>query len=307
MPSHVTGYLFAADPVTIVDPGPRIEITMRTWERALAAHGLALADVDQIVLTHQHWDHIGATADLHAVAHARVLAAPGVRPYLNDFGTAIGIEVEAYDALMTLHAVPGQLRQESLKLFGTLEPYVGLVDLDGELLDGDVLDAGGHALTIHARPGHSPTDTIFVDEEANTALLGDHLLADFPPVFMPTVPSEAPVDSGLLTMLTSLGETAALGLHTGLPAHGSAVADVAGTANRWAQFYRRRDGQILKLLGENGPVDAWQIAVAVHDEIRDDTAIYKLIAVLGALDVLESEGRVRREAGAGGVPVFSRG
>ena len=289
-----------------MDPGPRIDTTLSVWERELSAQGLTLADVEQVVLTHQHWDHIGATAEVVRVSAARVLAPPGVRAYLNDFGAAMDVEIEAYDALMALHGVPGQLRDASLVLFGTLEPFVGRHDLDAELRDGDELEAGGVSLRIHARPGHSATDTIFVDETSGMALLGDHLLADFPPVFLPIVPSSSPVDSGLPAMLASLRATAALGLRSGLPAHGAAVADVAATAGRWTRFYRRRDPQILELLAADRALGAWQIAVATHDTIRDDTAIYKLIAVLGALDVLEAEGQVRRHHRAGSPPLFSR-
>jgi glyoxylase-like metal-dependent hydrolase (beta-lactamase superfamily II) len=303
-PSHVTGYLFASEPVTIVDPGPRTDATVPRWEQALGDHGLGLRDVEQIVLTHQHWDHVGAAADIHARSGARVLAPPGVRPYLNDFAGAISLEVEAYEELMRLHGVPGALRDESLELFGTLPPYVGQLDLDGELRDGDVWHAGGGSLMSYARPGHSPTDTIFVDLDGGGVLTGDHLLADFPPVFMPKVPSPPPIQAGLNTMLASLQRTGALGVRLGLPAHGSAIVDVPRTAARWAHFYRRHDARILSLLNA-GPRGVWQIVTAMHDTIREGTALYKLLAVLGPLEVLESEGVVERQAGIV-APAFSR-
>ncbi len=45
------------------------------------------------------------------------------------------------------------------------------------LSDGDLIRAGGRDLRILARPGHSTTDTLLVDEHSSTAFVGDHLLA----------------------------------------------------------------------------------------------------------------------------------
>jgi glyoxylase-like metal-dependent hydrolase (beta-lactamase superfamily II) len=303
-PAHVSGYLFPSEPVTVVDPGPRLETTLPCWEHALAAHGLRFADVDQIVVTHQHWDHLGGAADLKALTGAPVLGVPGVRPYLADFGTAIGLEVEAYHELMGIHGVPGPLRDDSLAVFATLPDLVGSLHLDREVVDGDTVQAGGRDLLVCARPGHSPTDTLFVDTETRVALVGDHLLEDFPPVFMPIVPGPTPVDADLITMLASLEATAALELSCGLTGHGRAVVDVADTAARWATFYRRHDAQILGLL-DGYLRGAWDLTTTIYDEMRQGTPLYKLLAVLGALEVLESEHAVERIQGDTG-PVFKR-
>jgi glyoxylase-like metal-dependent hydrolase (beta-lactamase superfamily II) len=45
------------------------------------------------------------------------------------------------------------------------------------LADGDEIRAGGRLLRVVHRPGHSTTDTL-VDEAANEAIVGDHLLAN---------------------------------------------------------------------------------------------------------------------------------
>ena len=45
------------------------------------------------------------------------------------------------------------------------------------LAEGDEIRAGGRDLRVVARPGHSTTDTLFVDDRAGLALVGDHLLA----------------------------------------------------------------------------------------------------------------------------------
>jgi glyoxylase-like metal-dependent hydrolase (beta-lactamase superfamily II) len=48
---------------------------------------------------------------------------------------------------------------------------------DVELPDGATIRAGGRDLRVVARPGHSTTDALLVDEREGIAFVGDHLLA----------------------------------------------------------------------------------------------------------------------------------
>jgi glyoxylase-like metal-dependent hydrolase (beta-lactamase superfamily II) len=45
------------------------------------------------------------------------------------------------------------------------------------LAEGDELSFRDRTLTVHHRPGHSPSDTIFFDAEHRTLLAADHLIA----------------------------------------------------------------------------------------------------------------------------------
>ena len=74
------------------------------------------------------------------------------------------------------------------ELFGPTEAlwdYIGATaesfDADVRLQDGDRVRAGGRELRVVARPGHSATDTLFVDRAARLAFVGDHLLAKISP------------------------------------------------------------------------------------------------------------------------------
>jgi glyoxylase-like metal-dependent hydrolase (beta-lactamase superfamily II) len=58
----VNVHLILRDPVTIVDSGPLTDSAWEVLVAGLAAHGLAVADVEQILLTHGHHDHYGLAA-----------------------------------------------------------------------------------------------------------------------------------------------------------------------------------------------------------------------------------------------------
>src|SRR3954463_13148291 len=60
---HVIGsYLLLGDQPALIDPGP--SSTLDTLAAGLAIHGLVLADIQIVLLTHIHLDHAGATGTL---------------------------------------------------------------------------------------------------------------------------------------------------------------------------------------------------------------------------------------------------
>jgi glyoxylase-like metal-dependent hydrolase (beta-lactamase superfamily II) len=338
----VNGYLLAQEPVTMIDAGPVVATTLPAWERAVAAAGMRLRDVEQIVLTHQHWDHIGAAELMREATGAPVLAPVGVAPYASDFAAAIGQEVAFYAALMAAHGVPAGFAADALEIFDTLPCYVGRTELDAQLADGDELRAGGVRLTVLARPGHSVSDTLFADVDAGEALVGDHLLEVSVPVVMPPVelclpaaashrtparralaepslseptiagpelgerplPADRLLRSGLPEMLDSLRRTDELELECALAGHGGPIRDVHAAVARAVVFYRRHDQPILATLAR-GPATAWELVRARDAVVRDGDALYKLASTLGSLELLRSEGRVvQLDSGGDGPPRF---
>ncbi|HEX4466620.1 MAG TPA: MBL fold metallo-hydrolase [Solirubrobacteraceae bacterium] len=308
-PWHVNGYLFAERPVTIFDPGPLVPSTLPVWERTLDDAGLVFADVEQIVLSHQHWDHLGAAELLREATGASVLAPAAVEPYARHFVRAMDIEVAFYAELMRAHGVPGEHAAKALEVFAALPAYVGSTGLDRALLEGERFRAGENELTVLARPGHSPTDTVFVDHDGRTALVGDHVLGAYPSVIMPPVAAppvthEALLCAGAATMIASLRDTAALGLTLALPGHGEAIEDVAGTVARALDYYRRHDRKVLELL-DSGPARAWDLVLARDAGVRGEDALYKLASTLGSLELLIADGLVVAERTPAG-PRFLR-
>src|SRR5579859_6360085 len=84
----VNAYLLTGDPVTIVDSGVDWDESARELDAALAHHGLAYADVEQIVITHQHYDHAGFAHRLQALSGAHVIAHHQVVSHLAGLGGA---------------------------------------------------------------------------------------------------------------------------------------------------------------------------------------------------------------------------
>ena len=56
---RVNTYLLEDEPLTLIDSGPNSGKALDELEAALREHGRRIEDLERIVLTHQHTDHVG--------------------------------------------------------------------------------------------------------------------------------------------------------------------------------------------------------------------------------------------------------
>ena len=68
----VNCWLLRGDPLTLVDAGPNTPEALAALEAGLAGHGLRIEDVELLILTHQHSDHVGLAATIRARSGCRV-------------------------------------------------------------------------------------------------------------------------------------------------------------------------------------------------------------------------------------------
>jgi len=85
---RVNCYLIEDEPLTLVDTGPNSGKSLDELERALAVHDRRIEDLELIVLTHQHMDHVGLLEVLVRRSGAEVAALYLLGPYLADFRRA---------------------------------------------------------------------------------------------------------------------------------------------------------------------------------------------------------------------------
>jgi len=293
----VNGYLLEGEPLTLVDPGTDWEETAIELDAALAARGKRVEDVEQIILTHQHYDHVGLAHLLRERSHAKVVAHELLRPFLADLPGQMELE-DAYQAdVMRLHGVPGDTIDALYEVSRAHRRYGGAVKVDRTVREGDVVEAGGRQLAVFERPGHSPTDTIFVDEAERLALVGDHLIGHISSNPVIHRPLSRPADPrnrmrSLPAYLDSLRKTAALDLEILLPGHGNPVNEHRALVEERLEFHGRRKERILAGL-DGGALTAYELAVGLWANIAEREAFLTLSEALGHLDLLEDEGRVR--------------
>jgi glyoxylase-like metal-dependent hydrolase (beta-lactamase superfamily II) len=296
----VNCWLVEGSPLTLVDPGPDWEETAIELDAALRMRGLKVEDVEQVVLTHQHLDHVGLAHRVKDRSGAIVVGHRLLHDFLLDLPESMRLEDDYQADVMRLHGVPEERIQELYAVSELHRRYGGSVVVDRLLDEGEVVSLGGRDHRVHYRSGHSPTDTIFVDEDARVAIVGDHLIGKISSNPVVHRPLDRPADirhrrRALVAYLESMRATAALDLVLLLPGHGNPVEEGHGAlvAER-LDFHDRRKERIFGALAD-GPLSAHGIALGLWGDIADRESFLTLSETLGHLDLLEDEGRVRQD------------
>lgn len=295
---RVNCYLIEDDPLTLIDTGPNSGKSLDELEQAFAQHGHAIEDLGLIVITHQHMDHVGLLEILARRSGAEVAALHLLAPYLENFAASAADDDEFSQAIMRRYGIPSDLTTVLGSVGAAFRAFGSSGHIDRGLREGDVVQLRDRALHVFHRPGHSPSDTLFWDEERKILLAGDHLLAHIssnPLVSRPltrAVPGE-PIQRprALVDYLTSMRATRELPAELVLSGHGDPIRDHTRLIDERLRMHERRARKMLRML-EDGPLSGYEVALRMWGNVAVTQSYLTLSEVLGHMDLLIGEGRV---------------
>ncbi len=296
---RVNCYLIDGEPLTLVDTGPNSGKTLDELERALAGLGHAVEDLELIVITHQHIDHLGLLEILARRSGAEVAALAPLTPYLARWRESAAADDEYATEVMLRHGVPEDLATALAAVGAAFRAFGSAGTVTRPLHPGETIELGARSLEVLHRPGHSPTDTVFWDAERRLLLGGDHLLAHISSNPLVSRPLDgAPPDpcGALLGYIESMRATRELPVDVVLPGHGDPIEDHAALIDERLRMHERRARKVLGLLGDE-PRTAFEIAGAMWGNVAVTQAFLTISEVLGHLGLLLRDGRVRAEPG----------
>jgi glyoxylase-like metal-dependent hydrolase (beta-lactamase superfamily II) len=150
--------LIEGPPLTLIDTGARG--SYERIRRTLESLGHRVEDLDQILITHAHSDHLAEAARLKEVSGAKILMHPDDRNVAE--GTAPQYPLNS-SGLMGKVASRFSDRLEKMNAFSHFE-------VDGELEAGQVIDPG---IEVIFTPGHTPGHCSVYLPEAKVLHAGD--------------------------------------------------------------------------------------------------------------------------------------
>jgi glyoxylase-like metal-dependent hydrolase (beta-lactamase superfamily II) len=292
---RVNVYLIEDEPLTLVDSGPNSGISLDELQRQLDALGHRIEDLDLILVTHQHIDHIGLVEILRSRSGADVAAIDRLVPFLEGYRDAADAEDEFATGIMLRHGLPPEVVTALASVSRGFRAWGARADVTRTLSDGEELRLRDRTLRVAFRPGHSPTDTIFYDEERRILIAADHLLAHISsnPLMTRPLDGEERPPKALVSYLDSLRATRAMDVDLVLPGHGDPITDHRAVIDDRLALHRRRADKIHRLIAEAGPMTAYEIAQRLWGDIAVTQAFLTLSEVVGHTDILQAEGRVR--------------
>jgi glyoxylase-like metal-dependent hydrolase (beta-lactamase superfamily II) len=293
---RVNCYLIEDEPLTLVDTGPNSGKALDELTARLAERGHELSDLELIVVTHQHIDHLGLVEILVEHSGAEVAALGAAAQRLAAFEEDAEAEDEFAVEVMLRNGIPEDVTVALRSVSRSFRGWGSHVTVTRPLEDSGTLELRDRRLQVLHRPGHSPSDTIFWDEERQILIAADHLLPKISsnPLITRPLDGSSKRTQALVTYIESLRETREMPAEIVLPGHGEPITDHADLIDSRMAGHDRRKEKIYRLVAER-PRSGYEIAQALWGNVAVTQAFLTLSEVIGHADLLVNEGRVRED------------
>jgi glyoxylase-like metal-dependent hydrolase (beta-lactamase superfamily II) len=296
---RVNCYLIDDEPLTLVDAGPNSGRALDELQKALEVHGRAIEDLELVIVTHQHIDHIGLVEIVASRSGAEVAAIDAAVPFISDYSERAAADDEFSGQIMLRHGISADVVQALQSVSRAFRAWGAKVTVTRELHEGDTIEMRDRTLEVHFRPGHSPSDTVFYDSRRRHLIAADHLIKH---ISSNPLITRGPDDEGdpaarpqsLVMYLESLRKTRAMDIDLVLPGHGDPIDEHRSVIDERFKLHDRRAEKIYGLIAER-PRSAYEIAQALWGNIAVTQAYLTLSEVLGHTDLLLNAGRVREQ------------
>jgi glyoxylase-like metal-dependent hydrolase (beta-lactamase superfamily II) len=298
---RVNTYLIEDDPLTLVDSGPNSGRALDELQHQLAEHGHSLDDIERVVLTHQHIDHLGLVDIIVSHSGAEVVAIDKLAHFAEHYGEDAARDDQFAGGVMLRNGIPEEIVRALQTVSSAFRVWGAKAKVTHPVRDGEVLELRDRKLEVLHRPGHSPSDTVFWDSERRILIAADHLIKHIssnPLISRPldhddeSDPANRP--QALVTYLDSLGKTREMPAEIVLSGHGEPITDHVALIDERFEFHRRRADKIRDLIAER-PRTGYDLTQALFGDIAVTQAYLTLSEVLGHVDLLLNDGRVREE------------
>jgi glyoxylase-like metal-dependent hydrolase (beta-lactamase superfamily II) len=305
---RVNVYLVEDEPLTLIDSGPNSAKALDELEQALATLGHRVEDIGLLVITHQHMDHFGLASILARRSGAEVAALDALAPYLASYSEQVDLDDRFAEQLMLRHGIPPEVVTALRAVSAGFRAWGSAVEVTRPLADGGSLRLRDRELRVLHRPGHSPSDTVFLDAERRMLIAADHLIAHVSsnPLLARPLGTGAdragPRPRALVTYMSSLEQTRAMDLELVLSGHGVPITDHVALIEQRFRMHGNRAERMLRLITSE-PRSAHEIAQELWGNVAVTQAYLTLSEVLGHMDLLLADGRAI-EAESDGVVRF---
>lgn len=179
---QVNSYLLRGpEGVTIIDPGPRTEVTEKEWEAVWKELGIHPGDITSIVVTHHHPDHFGLAGHLQSLTLAPVyMSARAYKEAERMWGTASTVN-EALPALFRQHGMPDEWLNQLPRHLNGFIPQVSPLPKVTIITEDTLMTMGGRRWEPVMSGGHAPGHISLYNRDKKVMICGDAVLPQISP------------------------------------------------------------------------------------------------------------------------------
>lgn len=299
---RVNCYLLEDEPLTLIDAGPNSGKALHELERQLDALGHRIEDIDLVILTHQHIDHLGLVEIVARRAGAEVAAIDVVVPFVENFGEDAEQDDREAAELMRRHGISEDVVTALAQVSGSFRAWGSKTEVTRPLRDGERLELRDRTLEVQHRPGHSPSDTVFWDADRRILIAADHLIKHISsnPLISRPLDGSSERPQALVNYIRSLQLTRVLPAEVVLSGHGEPISNHRELITERFALHQRRAEKLYGLIAEQSRT-GHELAQALWGDVAVTQAFLTLSEVIGHVDLLINAGYVRELEDENGV------
>ncbi len=278
-------YLIKGDALTLVDTGPKTEEAKEALVNALKQHRYLVSDIDQVVLTHHHPDHVGLIEDLFP--NAAIVGHKKCQPWLKKEKEFLSF-IEKYIAeFYDEHGVPAEIIKEMVTNNRYYLSFTGNRGLDVEVCEGDRVD-GLQDWTVIETPGHAQSQISLYNEGDGLMIGGDHIIEHISSNAL----LEPPYAKGhlrprtLLQYRESLQKCLNLHVRKVFSGHGKNIENLEALLNKRFQEQDEKAGKLKTLISKDG-ITSFELCKSYFAHIYKKEPTLTMSEIIGHLDLLE--------------------
>jgi glyoxylase-like metal-dependent hydrolase (beta-lactamase superfamily II) len=294
---RVNCYLVEDEPLTLIDAGPNSGKALDELEHQLEAVGHRIEDIELVILTHQHIDHLGLVDIVARRSGAEVAAIDAVVPFVQDFGGDAERDDQEAAELMLRHGISEDVVRALQTVSASFRAWGSKVKVTRPLRDGEALEMRDRTLEVQFRPGHSPSDTVFWDADRRILIAADHLIKHISsnPLISRPLDDSSERRQALVEYLTSLKKTRELPAEIVLSGHGEPITDHVALIDERFALHQRRAEKLYQLILERART-GHELAQELWGNVAVTQAFLTLSEVIGHVDLLVNAELVREVA-----------
>ncbi|WP_179295562.1 MBL fold metallo-hydrolase [Bacillus sp. FJAT-45350] len=289
----VNVYLVEGEALTLVDTGPKTDEALHSMKEQLSSFGYLLSDIEQVVVTHHHPDHVGLvdvfSDKVPIIGHVKN------RPWLTQDQ---GFRENMYDFFQKLYTEHGLENELFTKIKQTQEMYMTYSchsDVDIEVGQGDEVQ-GLAGWKVIETPGHAQSHISLHNETTGELIAGDHLIAKI----SSNAIIEAPYEAGeerektLIQYRDALKYCKELDVSKYYPGHGQVIVNGTELIDERLQGNEERALTIQTIIGKE-KTTCFDIVQKLFPKMYMKQPALTFSEVLGHLDLLEQREKVEVE------------
>jgi len=259
------GYTFSyylADIHALIDAGEESDEARNALKRQLDKSGHRITDIERLILTHLHRDHVGLVEYIKSASNAEICAYESMAKGSNIDQNGRTLYENIRDETRSFG---GSDFLGLLSRFeGSLSRPISTVHVDKGYADGEKIDPGKSNIEAIWTPGHAPEHMCLHNVERRILYSGDHVL---PMITTHVSLHTFEMGDPLRDYLKSLDKLDRIDVEKVYPAHEFAFNDLKSRIRELRAHHESRANEIINTLGA-GEKTVFQLASKINWKSR---------------------------------------